>query len=91
MNAVLPEGVMSTGRLKDDIVRPIKENVPTGRLRGGGENEGRKKTWLIGVQHLYPQGVIYHHYLPEALVRGKVLMNRAGRDVVIFVAAGGQS
>jgi hypothetical protein len=39
MNVVLPEELVHIGRLRDDTVRLIKENVPIGRLNVGVENE----------------------------------------------------
>ncbi len=94
MNAVLLKDVAHTERPKNDTVRLIKENVPIVRLNVGVENDKRKKTWMIGVQHLYPQGVIYHHRIHDLLLRFKIFMGQTGwmkRDVVIFVALAGQS
>lgn len=93
INAVLPEDVVHIGRLRDDTVRLIKENVPIVRLNVGVENEERKKTWMIGVQHLYPQGVIYHHRIYSLVLRFKIFIDQRGwmrRDVVIFVDLAGQ-
>ncbi|MFH1458468.1 MAG: hypothetical protein ABIG31_04800 [Candidatus Omnitrophota bacterium] len=88
INAVFAQDAVHTARLKGDTVRLIKENVPTVRPNEDLENDKRKKTWLMGVQHPYPPGVIYH-----LLFRFNIFMSKTEwgkRGIVIFVDLWGQ-
>lgn len=97
MNAVLLKDVVHTERPKKNTVKLKKEKSPIVRPKVGVGNDKRKKIWriwMIGVQHPYPQGVIYHHGIQKLLLRLKIFMGKAGwvkRGVVIFVDLGEQS
>jgi hypothetical protein len=97
MNAVLLKDVVHTEMPRKNTVKLKKEKLPIVRPKHGVENDKRKKMrwiWMIGLQHQYPQGVIFHYRIQKLLLRLKIFMGEANwvkRGDVIFVDLRGQS
>lgn len=57
INAVEPEDVMLIAWRKNGIEKRQRENGLIVKPNDEEEYEERKKPWMIGVQHLYLQGI----------------------------------